>query len=126
MTATLINNSVFDLYRMISLFTGENDAHFKHIGIHSLKGHFLTMRRDLNRLMFDESEDFDGDVQLGLSREEANDRLKSDGLIRALIVQRSRSFVRASMEHSDRKILFPETPTPRVVNYNLQKVWSPC
>ena len=124
MTATPINNSVFDLYRMISLFTGENDAHFKHIGIHSLKGHFLTMRRDLNRLMFDESEDFDGDVQLGLSREEANDRLKSDELIRALIVQRSRSFVRASMEHSDRKILFPETPTPRVVNYNLQKVYG--
>ena len=45
LTATPINNGISDLYRMISLFTNENEAHFASIGIHNLKGHFMRMKR---------------------------------------------------------------------------------
>lgn len=124
LTATPINNGVLDLYRMISLFTNSNEAHFRRMGIHNLKGHFMGMRRDLNRLMFDEHEHFDGDIQLGLSKQEADTRLKNDPLIRALIVQRSRNFVRTSMKGSDREIIFPNTPVPQVQEYDLEKVYG--
>ena len=125
LTATPINNGVLDLYRMISLFTNSNENHFRRIGIHNLKGHFMGMKRDLNRLMFDEDENFEGDVQLGLTqKEEADSRLKNDELIRALIVQRSRNFVRASMEGSERDIIFPKTPAPQAQEYDLEKVYG--
>jgi len=124
LTATPINNGVLDLYRMISLFTNSNENHFRRIGIHNLKGHFMGMKRDLNRLMFDEDENFEGDIQLGLTKEEADSRLKNDELIRALIVQRSRNFVRASMEGSERDIIFPKTPAPQAQEYDLEKVYG--
>jgi len=124
LTATPINNGVLDLYRMISLFTNSNENHFRRIAIHNLKGHFMGMKRDLNRLMFDEDEHFEGDIQLGLTKEEADSRLKNDELIRALIVQRSRAYVRASMEGSERKIIFPKTPIPQAQEYDLKKVYG--
>ena len=124
LTATPINNGVFDLYRMISLFTNSNESHFERMGVHNLRGHFLRMRLDLNRLMFDEDENFDGDIQIGLTKEQADSRLKNDELIRALIVQRSRNFVRASMEDSDRDIIFPITPAPKSQEYDLKKVYG--
>jgi len=125
LTATPINNGVLDLYRMISLFTNSNESHFRGMGIHNLKGHFMGMKRDLNRLMFDnDDENYDGDIQIGLAKEDADSRLKNDPLIRAIIVQRSRNFVRASMKGSERDIIFPKTPAPKAQEYDLEKVYG--
>ena len=124
LTATPINNDILDLYRMISLFTNDNDNHFASVGIHNLRGHFKRMRQDLNRIMFGD-EEFDGDVQSGFTREDADERLKTDDIVRTLIVQRSRNFVRASMEGADRDIIFPKEPiVPKVGQYNLEDVYG--
>ena len=125
LTATPINNDILDLYRMICLFTNDDNRHFQRIGIHNLKGHFIRMRKDLNRLMRDdEDEDGDVDVQAGLTKEAANDRLRDDALVRALVVQRSRNFVRESMVDADRTIVFPETTAPKVGEYDLEKIYG--
>ena len=123
LTATPINNGVADLYRMISLFTNENEGHFASIGIHNLKGHFMRMKRDLNKLMFDD-EDLEGDIEAGLTKEEADQRLKTDKIVKTMIVQRSRNFVRESMKNSDRAIVFPHEVKPKGAYYDLHEVYG--
>ena len=123
LTATPINNDIFDLYRMISLFTNDDDEHFARMGVHNLKGHFLKMKRDLAILMTDDEES-DVDVQAGLTKPEASDRLRNDDLVNELVVQRSRAFVRASMEGAEREIRFPVPSPPRVGAYDLERVYG--
>ena len=124
LTATPINNGISDLYRMISLFTNENEAHFASIGIHNLKGHFMRMKRDLNKLIFDD-EDADDEPEGDLTtKEEADQRLKNDRIVKSLIVQRSRNFVRESMKNADRDIVFPNPPKPKGAYYDLEAVYG--
>jgi hypothetical protein len=40
MTATPVNNSLFDLYHQIRLLTGGNDSYYRSIGINNLAGYF--------------------------------------------------------------------------------------
>lgn len=124
LTATPINNGISDLYRMISLFTNENEAHFASIGIHNLKGHFMRMKRDLNKLILDD-EDADDEPEGDLTtKEEADQRLKNDRIVKSLIVQRSRNFVRESMKNADRDIVFPNPPKPKGAYYDLEAVYG--
>ena len=41
LTATPVNNSVFDLYNQIRFITKDRDDYFSHAGVQSLWGHFL-------------------------------------------------------------------------------------
>lgn len=45
LTATPINNTVFDLYNQVNLFTGGNRSYFAGAGIGDLQRYFLTARR---------------------------------------------------------------------------------
>ena len=71
---------------MISLFTNENEAHFASIGIHNLKGHFMRMKRDLNKLILVD-EDADDEPEGDLTSKEADQRLKNDRIVKSLIVK---------------------------------------
>ena len=48
LTATPINNDVFDLYNQLSIITHNNDSHFAPAGIGDLRKYFLAARRSEN------------------------------------------------------------------------------
>src|SRR5690606_32018345 len=47
LTATPINNKLADFRHMVELFSQQQDDYFRSIGVHSLRGHFTKMERDL-------------------------------------------------------------------------------
>jgi superfamily II DNA or RNA helicase len=125
LTATPVNNRLLDLQHMIELFSQRKADYFKAapLGIHSLPGHFRKMEKELEKQL----------AQMGVSHEEvetnqieATDVLASDALFRALVVQRSRAYVKKSQEQhaSAAKALFPMREPPRVVDFNLKKTYG--
>lgn len=125
LTATPINNRLLDLQHMIELFSQRKADYFKAapLGIHSLPGHFRKMEKELEKQL----------AKTGVSNEEvetnqveASEVLASDALFRALVVQRSRAYVKKSQEQhaSTAKALFPKREAPRVVEFNLKKTYG--
>jgi hypothetical protein len=116
LTATPINNHLIDLQHLIELFSRRTPDYFKGapLGIHSLPGHFRKMEKELEALVYGIK-----DNQLGLFAEtndlEAGQVLANDALFHALVVQRSRAYVKASQErHGGKKTLFPIYETSRL------------
>tara|TARA_S200000501_G_scaffold142437_1_gene134488 strand:+ start:3617 stop:6802 length:3186 start_codon:yes stop_codon:yes gene_type:complete len=126
LTATPINNSILDLKHMIDLFTGDNDKHFNKppLSIPSLYGHFRRLRNALSVVVAtDGIEDIDLSAQL--AKEKANQILREDKLVRELIIQRSRRYVKESQKiSSGRDIQFPEPQPPQIWNYNLREIYG--
>ena len=110
LTATPINNRLRDLQHMIELFSRrERSDYFKGapLGIHSLPGHFRKMENALEALLSGEKE-AQGALQFETNQAEAEQVLFSDNLFRALVVQRSRGYVKASqLQHGGTKAIFP-------------------
>lgn len=120
LTATPVNNGVYDLMHLIELFAQEGDA-FSGLGVHSLKGHFRTLEKTIrkaNSVDADTSpeDDVDQTVAVGAARE----AFAADPLVGALVVQRSRAYVKASQEiESKGAAIFPVREDPRVADYAL-------
>jgi len=72
LTATPINNNIFDLYNQISLFTGNDRTYFASAGIGDLYNYFLAARRD--------------------SIEEGSIRIFN--LLEEVVIRRTRQFIR--------------------------------
>ena len=118
LTATPVNNSLRDLQHMIELFTLQDDAFFSgtSLGIHSLVGHFKKMEAKLNELTY--TEDYGAGMELPESI------FTSNPLISALVVQRSRSFVKKSLAAQGGGVLFPKEKKPSVANYSLKSSYG--
>jgi superfamily II DNA or RNA helicase len=128
LTATPINNSVLDLKNMIDLFTGRNDKHFARppLAINSMYGHFRRLKIALNKVIESEVDGFEAvDLSSQLAKKEAAEVLQQDRLVRGVVVQRSRGFVRRSQQiHGGRDIQFPEPKPPNAWNYKLEEVYG--
>jgi superfamily II DNA/RNA helicase len=60
-----------------------------------------------------------------INQAEAERILKDDSLFRALVVQRSRAYVRKSQEqHGESAACFPIREKPRVINYSIKKTYG--
>ena len=120
LTATPINNSLFDLKDQIDLFTKKNEKFFSEapLGIHNLQSYFIQKERALSVAS--------GGEDSGISEEKARKILSNDDLFRELVVQRSRSYVKKSIEIEDsgRKVLFAEREDPQVAAYSLKKIYG--
>lgn len=124
LTATPINNRLRDLQHMIELFSRKQADYFKDapLGIHSLQGHFRKMEKDLERSLHRTSEGEEG-IQTDLL--EADRVLGTDALFEAVVVQRSRAYVRRSVERdSCNDILFPKPREPKVVEYSVKQTYG--
>ncbi|MFQ5911011.1 MAG: helicase-related protein, partial [Thermoplasmata archaeon] len=122
LTATPINNKLRDLQHVIELFSRKESDYFKEapLGIHSLPGHFRKMENALEKVI--DGNPYDAG---GITLKEAEEVLSKDDLFRALVVQRSRAYVRQSQkQHRGREILFPERQLPEVVAYSLTKTYG--
>lgn len=124
LTATPVNNRLSDLQHMIELFTRNQPDYFRDapLGIHSLPGHFRRMEKDLESHL-NRSTDTDDGLQTDLF--EADFVLGSDALFHALVVQRSRAYVRRSLEAAgDGDILFPKPREPKVQPYSVKQTYG--
>jgi superfamily II DNA or RNA helicase len=125
LTATPVNNSLRDLQHMIEIVSQRQPDYFKAapLGIHSLPGHFRKLEKDLEKILLKKS----GveDVMPEVNQVEAERVLFNDSLFRALVVQRSRAYVKRSQEqHGASKAIFPKREPPQVVKYNLRKTYG--
>jgi len=121
LTATPINNSFHDLRHMIELFTQKQEDHFaKRLGIHSVTAHFKKMESRL-----DGDGEAEAEPSLFTDSEEAKKILAADPLVSALVVQRSRSFVKAKQAKAGAPVTaFPPREAPRRADYSLRKVYG--
>ena len=109
LTATPVNNKLTDLQHLLELFSRRQPDHFKQLGIHSLPGHIRKLDRQLR-----------GDA-IETNQLEMTQAMTQDDLCKALIVQRSRSFVRESQKlHGGSAAVFPEREPPKVAEYKLK------
>lgn len=124
LTATPVNNRITDLQHMIELFSRRQPDYFKDapLGIHSLSGHFRKMEKELE----DALQEREKDAQL-LQTDlfEAEMVLDRDALFKALVVQRSRAYVKRSLEQEGgHQVLFPNPREPKVVDYSVKQTYG--
>jgi superfamily II DNA or RNA helicase len=126
LTATPVNNRLIDLQHMIELFTQRRADYFKEapLGIHSLSGHFRIMEKELERLVY-KSLGYDVDGLAETNEVEAEKVLENDALFHALVVQRSRAYVKESQtQHGGIQTFFPERESPKVADYSIRKTYG--
>ena len=123
LTATPVNNHLIDLQHMIELFSRRETNYFKDapLGIHSLGGHFRVMENTLVKAM---SEKYADDEVTDTNMSEAGDILDQDELFKALVVQRSRTYVKESDKQEGGEILFPKPREPKVAEYSVKQTYG--
>jgi len=122
LTATPINNSLYDLMHLIEYFSRRQPDYFSDapLGVHTLRGHFRKMEKALEVLV---SRHVASDVELDSVT--AAQILAKDDLFQALVVQRSRAYVRRSLQNQGgRDVTFPQRKDPKVAAYSLQKTYG--
>ena len=104
-TATPINNNIFDLYNQITLFTGGDRSYFAGAGIGDLYRFFLTARRD------------SGNQTTGVSL---------FNLLEEVVIRRTRAFIRKCYPEATIKgkvIHWPDRKL-KTVRYNLEATYG--
>ncbi len=121
LTATPVNNSLYDLMHLIEYFSRRIPSYFSDapLGIHTLRGHFRKMEDALQSLVDGKK----GIVEIdSITAEQV---LSNDALFQTLVVQRSRAYVRQSLANQGgRDVAFPHREDPQVASYSLQKTYG--
>lgn len=122
LTATPVNNSVHDFRHIIELFTNGAEQYFAaSLGIHSVRAHFIALERQI----LGKTPKAQADLEFGTEILEAERTLRSDTIFDALVVQRSRAYVKRSQQQQGSSVtLFPERSAPQVVAYNLRSTYE--
>ena len=123
LTATPINNSLLDFQHMAELFSRHRPNHFSDapLGIHSLSGHIRQLERSIERQLSSS----DGEEVSEINSSDIGDLFSTDSLFDALVVQRSRSYVKASMQReAGSTIVFPEPRKPKVADYSVKQTYG--
>ncbi len=124
LTATPVNNRLIDLQHMVELFSRRQADYFKDapLGIHSLPGHFRKMENELERVVLQKEL---GHESMETNEVEAEQVLSNDALFRALVVQRSRAYVKQSQQqHNGKEAIFPKREDPKVADYSIKKTYG--
>lgn len=124
LTATPINNRLTDFQHMVELFTQHQADHFAGgtLGIHSLPGYIRQLEKKIEAEIYGNRSD---EEELELNSSDVSRRLSADPLFDALVVQRSRSYVKESMKREgDGEVMFPEPRKPTVANYSVRQTYG--
>lgn len=121
LTATPINNRLSDFRHLAELFTRREDAYFAGtLAVPNLKSYFAQMEKDLKkRIELPEGE--------GLSERlsDVDEFLRAEAFFQALVVQRSRAYVRESqLQEGKEATLFPDRKPPQVAEYSMKKAYG--
>jgi hypothetical protein len=123
LTATPVNNHLTDFQHIIELFSRvDNPGIFgSTLGIHNLPAYFQNLEKQLLNIV---SHKAMGELS-EQNQVEMEPVLFEDKLIRELVVQRSRAYVRASQEQSGGKdVIFPEKVPPQVARYSVKETYG--
>lgn len=123
LTATPINNRLTDFQHMVELFTQKQTDHFAGgtLGIHSLPGYIRQLEKRIEEEIYGGKDD----DELIFDDAETSIRLAADPLFDALVVQRSRSYVKESMRREgDGEVMFPEPREPTVAEYSVRQTYG--
>ncbi len=114
LTATPVNNSLLDLYHLINYFAPTKD-HFSRLGVH-----------DYRRIFSGPDRQFENAIELGDWKDlrAVEQFLAEQQLFKAVLIQRSRRYVKASEQGRANEPVFPVRQRPRVVRYSLRKVYA--
>lgn len=121
LTATPVNNSLYDLMHLIEYFSRRVAGYFSDapLGIHTLRGHFRKMEDALQAIVDGSKSDVEIDP---IAAERV---LAGDQLFQSLVVQRSRAYVRQSLANQGgRDVAFPDRKPPQVASYSLKKTYG--
>ena len=124
LTATPINNHLTDLQHMIELFSRDKSDYFKDapLGIHSLPGHFRKLENELDKILKEKNGE---STEIQTDTIEAEKVFSNDNLFNAIVVQRSRAYVKESQkQHDGKRALFPNREAPKIVPYDLKKTYG--
>lgn len=123
LTATPVNNSVHDFRHMIELYTGGDERYFAAtLGIHSLRRHFIDLEKSILSKV---SGNGQRSVLLENNIFEAEQFLQRDHVFEALVVQRSRAYVKESQHlQAGNTALFPKRELPRVASYSIKTTYG--
>lgn len=133
LTATPVNNRLADFRHMTELFTRGDEAFFAHsLGVHNLSGHFNVMERNLQSSLNTDRQSADeirskvvGSALPEGMTSEVHDALGADEVFGALVVQRSRSYAKASqIQERGESTAFPERKPPRVADYSISSSYG--
>ena len=91
-TATPLNNSALDLYHLINYIARDRQNYFASLGIHNLRRHFRSLEDALEELVRS-----NGSPDLQTAIQDA-DIMRTDHLLKALVIQRSRRYVSEEMK----------------------------
>ena len=115
LTATPINNSLFDLVHEAELFTGLEDGYFATVGVTSIKRYMAQLERP-----FRDRAKERGVVGGALDLTDFDKLMQEDKLLESIIWQSSRKYaVESSKVASGGQVVFPEQRPPQVVPYTL-------
>jgi len=114
LTATPINNSLDDIYHLINYFAQNNRRHFAEIGMHDFRKHF----RDIEKRLENGNETIDIVEQI-----EEDDFLRQDPVLKQILIQRSRKYIKDAEQASGTNILFPKRVVEPTVDYSLRRVY---
>ncbi len=123
LTATPINNSLFDLQHLMEFFTRRDDNRLSHLGITSIRGHLIQKEKAIEAMMglAEGGEAVIADFDVA-----ATERiLKDDTLFRETVVQRSRTYVKKREQFSNTSLAFPDRQHPKVAAYSLENTYGP-
>ena len=113
LTATPINNSLDDIHHLINYFGQNRRNHFAKIGVHDFRRHFRNIEREL------EGEETEEIAELV----EEDDLLRRDPVLRHVLIQRSRKYIKNAEMASGTDILFPKRVIEPTVDYSLRRVY---
>ena len=128
LTATPVNNRLADFRHMAELFTrGDESVFARNLGVNNLSAHFNLMERGLQDALVASVPGSDG-VASALAEgmtPEARDALAADVVFSALVVQRSRSYAKASqIQEVGQSAAFPERKAPKVAEYSIRSSYQ--
>jgi superfamily II DNA or RNA helicase len=116
LTATPINNSLDDIYHLINYFAQNKRDYFAELGENNLRKRFSDADKKLEKALAD------GVDMQELS--ELEDFLRTDNILKAVLIQRSRAYVTEVEKLDPNPPIFPKRETPQVFNYSLKRVYS--
>jgi superfamily II DNA or RNA helicase len=125
LTATPVNNSLFDLLHLMEYFSRKRRDYFRKLGINDARSYFVKKEKAIEVKMGVESGIEDDEALFPeFDIAEAERVLRDDLLFRTLVVQRSREFAKQYFARmGNGAVLFPQRDMPRVAEYTLAKVY---
>ncbi len=126
LTATPVNNSLFDILHLMEYFTRKERNYFQRLGISDTRSYFVKKERAVEIKMGEKNPTDDDEVLFpDFDIAEAEKVLREDALFGTLVVQRSREYAKQYFQRTGNgQILFPVRDAPRVANYKLANVYK--